>query len=161
MADVDVTRRGVLGAMGALPALSFPTVSATAARGDWDAACAAFTAADKAMQAYDRDYLTPAADRYTAWRDQWPMSLNVSDNAAMREGHIIESAIFDPVQKCFDDLVSARYDSMWTMVRHPAPDMSAIAHKIEVLIEEEAWDLDAFDSVMPCLLSDLCRLGAN
>ncbi|TXI87758.1 MAG: hypothetical protein E6Q40_04475 [Cupriavidus sp.] len=161
MADVDITRRGVLGAMGALPALSFSTVSAASARSDWDAVCAAFAAADKAMQAYDRDYLTPAADRYSAWRDQWPKGATTSDNPSMMEGYIAESAIFDPIQKRFDDLVSTRYDLMWAMVGHPAPDMRAVAHKIEVLIEEEAWEFDAFDSVMPSLLSDLCRLGAN
>lgn len=137
-----------------LPAIAAPT-------GKWEAARAAYIKADQAMLDYDRDYLTPASVRYTAWRSQWPMNAKPADNPEMEAGFIAESAIFDPIEEHFDALVDVRNAAMRAMIECPAPHANAVADKLQVLLADERWQCSGFTEMTDHLLADLRRLGAR
>ncbi len=116
----------------------------------WNAARAVYASADLAMNKYDRDHLTPAYERYKAEQEQQPISASDS----------FEPAAYDPIQDHFDNLVASRGHAINAMMACPAPDLSAVTHKIEVLVTDKRWDCTGFDEAMATLLDDVRRLNA-
>jgi len=127
----------------------------------WEAARDAYIKADKAVNDYDRDHLTPASARYMAWRDQWPTGANMDNCPEMKAGYAAASAPYDLVSDQFDQLVYQKTDALKAMIAQPAPDCRAASFKVETFISDESWQRVGFDEMMSHLLTDLRRLGAN
>lgn len=154
-----------------LSAASFAVVTAVATKpevtlaapqsAEWNKAHATYLAATKALGDFDRDFYTPACDRWEAWRGQWPNNARIENHPDMLAEVAFEEALFDPVEERFDELVGARTDALLGLISTPAPHHHAIAVKVEVMMEDDMWEREFFGDQMAHLQADLKRLSGD
>jgi hypothetical protein len=58
----------------------------------------------------------------------------------------------------FGDLESARLTRLERLLAQPAPDLPAFALKVELLIDDQAWELPAAQTSLSALKADARRL---
>jgi hypothetical protein len=61
----------------------------------------------------------------------------------------------------FDRLSDSYYTAMRRLLRTPAPDVSALARKLELAVAEEIFTLAGGDACITALLRDARRLAAS
>lgn len=137
---------------------SFTPALSDAAAAKFEAANHAYVAADKAMNDFDQQYLKPASDQWSAWRDQWPIKTPDS-NAEYVASREAASALYKPVQGQFDQLVDVRSSALMGLIAAPAPHIAAITRKVQVLVDAEEWDGGDCESHLKHILADLQTLG--
>lgn len=148
--------------VGAASLASIPSsLSAQAGPSRWEAVCAAYAQADRAVNDYDRDFLRPASNRFTAWRSQYPSNANIGEMPHIKADYDAASALYDPVQERFDALVDARSDALDALLLCPAPNVLAVTYKAEVIVADARWDCNDFGEVMGQMLTDLRRFSSN
>ena len=158
----NLTRRAMLGA-GAAASLAL-------ARGGQDAAAAAGPAAASGPGAPAAPVL-PAAPS-PASRGRWERALAAYRRAEARlaafrrqiEALPPEQRAFpacEPFEDRFDDLESARLAALRRLLRAPAPDLPALALKIERTVDDQAWELTAAAPCLAALKADAHRLGRS
>ena len=59
----------------------------------------------------------------------------------------------------FGDLECARLDALRRLLRAPAPDLSALALKIELTVDDQAWELTGAEPCLAALKADAHRLA--
>lgn len=125
---------------------------------DFRAANQAYVAADKAMNEFHDQHYIPASDQWSAWRAQWPLKTPDS-NAEYVASRAAASALLDPVQEQFNHLVGECSGALMTLISTPAPDITAVTRKVQVLIDAQEWDGGECESHLKHLMADLNRLG--
>jgi len=65
----------------------------------------------------------------------------------------------EPVEERFNDLECARLAALRRLLRAPAPDLPALALKIEVAIDNQAWELTDSEPCLAALKADAHRLA--
>jgi hypothetical protein len=158
------TRRALLGAAVALPAiLGGRAVAAQAAggadRAKWDRALTAYRRAEAAVGAFRVREYHPAHLAFAAVRDRWSMPY---DFTADREAWAAVSAAmadFEPVEDRINDLESAQTAALKRLLRIPAPDLPALALKIELIVDQDVATLDGGERCLAVLKADGQRLA--
>jgi hypothetical protein len=131
----NLSRRAVLGVCVGAPALiDGGAAAATAPRDRWTRALAAFRRAEARLAAFRQAeaQLPPAARAFPAC---------------------------EPLEERFNDLECARLDALRRLLRAPAPDFPALARKIELTIDDQAWELTDSEPFLAALKTDARRLA--
>jgi hypothetical protein len=132
----NLTRRALLGASAALPVALAATAASASRR--WDRALAAYRRAEARLGAFRGhiESLPPERRAYPAC---------------------------EPFDDRHDDLECARLAALRRLLRLPAPDLPALSLKIDLIVDDQAWELSGADSFLPALAADarrLCRGGS-
>ena len=137
----NLTRRALLGVGAAVPlahGLHAAPACPERSRGGptpsrWDRALAAYRRAEAELAAFraHEKSLPPAARAYPACK---------------------------PLEDRFGDLDCARLAALRCLLRAPAPDGPALALKLDLLVAEQAWELDSADATFAALRADARRL---
>jgi hypothetical protein len=92
-------------------------------------------------------------------RDRWPPNY---DLAADPEAQAEVAAAWDahaPIESRYNDLECARLAALKGLLRTPAPDLPALALKIELAVDQEAATLDGGERCLAVLKADGRRLA--
>lgn len=130
--DHNYTRRAVLGAAFAVPALAGAGGSADAAplAATWNRALAAFRRAEAALDAVARE----------------------------TSGVVGVGPEQDASEERFGDCLCAFYAAMRRLLRAPAPDLDALAAKIALVVDHEVATLTGGERCLAALKADARRL---
>ncbi|HYI47124.1 MAG TPA: hypothetical protein VEX35_01550 [Allosphingosinicella sp.] len=67
----------------------------------------------------------------------------------------------EPLEERFNDLECARLAALRRLLRPPAPDFAALSLKIELTIDDQAWELTDAEPCLTALESDARRLAGR
>jgi hypothetical protein len=155
------TCRALLGAAFVAPVLAAAGGGAAGAgRGRWDRALATLREAEAVVAAYRaRDYL-PAHEIQAAIRNRWPIPYDFA--ADPEAGATVRAALaeFQPFEDRLNALDGVRDAALKRLLRTPAPDLPALALKIELIVDEEVATLAGGDRCLAVLKADGWRLAA-
>ena len=152
------TRRALLGAAVFAPVLA---AGAGAGRRRWDRALAALREAEAAVAAYRAcDYL-PAHEIHAAIRGRWPIPYDFAADPEARAAVSASLAEFQPFEDRLNALDSARDAALKRLLRTPAPNLPALAQKIELVVDEEVATLAGGEQYLAALKADGWRLAAS
>ena len=163
------TRRALLGAAVFAPVLAAGgagaggggTEGAGRRRRRWDLALTALHEAEAAVAAYRaRDYL-PAHEIHAAIRGRWPIPYDFAADPKARAAVRAALAEFQPFEDRLNALHSARDAALKRLLRTPAPDLPALALKIELAVDEEVATLAGGERCLAVLKADGWRLAAD
>ncbi len=165
------TRRALLGAAFVAPVLAVGDgaagggtrrgVPAGAGRHRWDRAIAALREADAAVAAYRvGDYL-PAHEIHAAIRSRWPIPFDFAANPEARATVRASLAEFQPFEDRLNAINGVREAALRRLLRTPAPDLPALALKIELIVDEEVATLAGGERYLAVLKADGWRLTAS
>jgi hypothetical protein len=124
----------------------------------WERALAAYAGAARALESFCRDRLRPALDAHQAIRARWPLDHDFRADAEARALLEPAFAVIGPLEDRADDLECARLDALRRLLRLPAPDLAALALKIELAVDNEAWELTGAETCLAALKADARRL---
>jgi hypothetical protein len=65
----------------------------------------------------------------------------------------------EPLEERFNDLECVRLASLRRLLRAPAPDLAALARKIALTVDDQAWELAGAQSCLAVLKADARRLA--
>jgi type VI protein secretion system component VasA len=104
--------------------------------GSWRRTLAAYRRAEARVAAFKaEEALLPAARRaYPACRD---------------------------LEERFGDLDSLRFAALRRLLRLPAPDLPALALKLDLAVADQAWELTGAEDCLAVIAADARRLSAN
>ncbi len=158
----NLTRRALLGAAFAAPAVLGDCTAATAARradrGRWERAYAGERRAKAALEAFRAQEMAAADRAYEAVCDRWPPGRDrdrparATLRAAFRD--------YSRWEERLGDLGCAHLAAITRMLRTPAPDLPALAMKIELAADYQVWELDDGDRCLAVLKADGWRLAS-
>ena len=72
----------------------------------------------------------------------------------------VDAAGGEPDQERYDALVDSADESMGALLRSPAPDLAAIAAKLDIIVPHLAWELTGSEDCLEILRRDARRLAA-
>ncbi|HMG48684.1 MAG TPA: hypothetical protein VK614_14645 [Allosphingosinicella sp.] len=78
-----------------------------------------------------------------------------------RAQSIIDAAVHEPDQDRYDTLLDTFTAALRRLLRTPAPDLPALALKIELAIDQAAWESTGGEASMAALKRDARRLAAR
>jgi hypothetical protein len=102
----------------------------------WDRALAAFRRAESKLAAFKA-----AEARLPAAMREWPR--------------------VQALERRFGDLHTIRLAALRRLLRVPAPDIAALALKLDLAIADQAWELTGFEACLTGVAADARRLAAN
>ena len=154
------TRRALLGAaFGAPVLLAGGGAARPGRRRRWDRALAGLRLAEAAVAAYRaRDYL-PAHEIHAAIRGRWPIPYDFAADPKAWAAVSASLAGFQPFEDRLNALGSARDAALKRLLRAPAPDLPALALKIELAVDEEVATLAGGEPCLAALKADGWRLA--
>lgn len=156
---LTTSRRALIGALAISPAVmaSPSAFSATDGRAEWNAALAAYEAAEAARRQYNHQTLEPAERE---WERIWGPKrgkVRITDDPKLSAAWKKFSALSDR----YSDLIGARGKAIEHVVVVPAPDGAALARKMEIACQEHD-DIYEFDAEWVAIfIADARRLGAR
>ena len=156
------TRRALLGAAFGAPVLLAGGGGGAARPGRrrWDRALAALREAEAAVAAYRaRDYL-PTHEIHAAIRGRWPIPYDFAADPEAQAAVSASLAGFQPFEDRLNALGSVRDAALKRLLRTPAPDLPALALKIELAVDEEVATLAGGERCLAVLKADGWRLAA-
>ncbi len=161
----NLTRRAVLGAAFAAPAVLGDCVApAAAATQRWDRSLAALERA-KAAEWTFRDGPMAAAERaWEAVRARWPSDHDFAADPTAEAALDAAFAAHGRWEKRLNDLEAAHQRAIQRLLLVPAPDLPALAAKIELAVDHEAWESEEGERCMASLKADawsLTRASTN
>jgi hypothetical protein len=135
----NLSRRAVLGAgVGACAAVAGPTTARgadTASRTRWTRTLAAYRRAEARVAAFQaEEALLPPERR------EWPA--------------------VKPLEDRFGDLDSLRLAALRRLFRVPAPDLAALALKLELAVADQAWELEGCEECLAAMAEDAWRIAS-
>jgi hypothetical protein len=154
----------VAGAAGGAPGVSALAGGSGAAAGDarraarWGRALSAYLRAADALDRFCSERLRPASAAHQALRARWPVGYDVRGDAQARALLEPAFAAIAPLEDRADDLECARLAALRRLLRSPAPDLRALALKIELVIDNQAWELRGAEPCLAALRQDARRL---
>lgn len=161
MGKSPISRRSMLGAslhIAAAAGIASPGLAAltpasqSASLVGWRKAKQDYYAADRAAKLYDRDHLMPALNAFDAFCDRHGSVVGDPAFTAAR-------AQFDNIEAKFNDLADQETATRHALIACPAPDVAAVAFKLQLLADNEAWDCVQWDEQFGHVMADLARLG--
>lgn len=135
------TRRALLGAAFGAPVLLAGGGGGGPARPGrrrWDRALAALREAEAAVAAYRASDYLPAHTIHAAARDRWPIPYDLAADPQARAAVGASLAEFQPFEDRLGALGSARVTALKRLLLTPAPELPALALKIELAVDEVA-----------------------
>lgn len=139
-----LSRRALLGAVCAAPVLSpvIPAQAGTPARpapspSPWDPGL---------RRDDEQSFVVPIWDRALA-RFQTAQAA-------------VDAAGGEPDQERYDGLVDSAGEAMCALLALPAPDLAAVAAKLEIIVPHLAWELTGSEDCLEILRHDAHRLAA-
>ena len=147
----SIALAGLAGAVPAAARAAGASMPAQARCPAWEAAQAAYARADAAVIASDRDHLAAASRRIHELDRTTPATRAVAQRARL-------AAAYDRAQDRFNDLVAARHDAFARLCNQPAPDLPAVARKVELIVQDDRWECDDIGELLQAVHADLCRL---
>jgi hypothetical protein len=106
-----------------------------------------------------RDYL-PAHEIHAAIRGRWPIPYDFAADPVARTAVSAALTEFQPFEDRLNALDSARDTALKHLLRTPAPDLPALALKIELAVDEEVATLTGGERCLAVLKADGWRLAA-
>lgn len=166
----NLSRRSLLGAAVAAPALLAADAGAFpgSARGQkrklyarWGRALADYARTEAAVEAFRvRDY-EPAHHAFLAIRGRWPVSHHSAADPEARPSVNAALAEFEPYEDRLNDLEIAQSSALKRLLRTPAPDLPALALKIDLAIDQEVATLAGGERGLAVLKADGWRLATS
>ena len=155
------TRRAVLGAAASLPAwlAAAPAVAQGRMETRWDRALAAYRRAETVLAAYYRNVAGPAERRFQMVRGRWPQDCDFTAELEAKAELAKAWEANEAIEHRFGDLACARLTALRRLLRAPAPDLPALALKIELVVDHEVATLDGGEQCLAVLKADGMRLA--
>jgi hypothetical protein len=154
------TRRALLGAAVFAPVLAAGgVVPKGSGRESWDRALAALREAEAAAAAYRASDYLPAHEIHVAIRARWPTSYDFAIDPEARAVVRASLARFQPFEDGLNALGINREATLNRLLLTPAPDLPALALKIELVIDEEVATLAGGERCLVVLKADGWRLA--
>ncbi|HEX8239794.1 MAG TPA: hypothetical protein VF574_08665 [Allosphingosinicella sp.] len=72
----------------------------------------------------------------------------------------LDSARSEPDEDAYDRLLDSHTDALNTLLALPAPDLPALAAKLDVIVPQRAWQLTGAEDCLETLRQDAHRLAA-
>jgi hypothetical protein len=156
----NLTRRAVLGAAFAAPAVLVSAAAPDPAMTRrWNRALAALRRAKAAEKAF-RDGPMAAADRvWHAVRARWPRDYDFEADPDARAAVHAAFAACAPWEERLNDFEAAHFAAIKRLLRTPAPDLPALARKIELAVDYEIAELTGGAQCMAALKADAWTLA--
>lgn len=154
------TRRALLGAAFVAPVLLGGALPADRAnRSRWKHALTGLRQAEAVIESFRRREYLPAHEVYAAVRSRWPMPYDFA--ADSEAGATVGAAMveFQPFEDRINVLEIARDAALKRLLRTPAPDLSALALKIELTVDQEVATLAGGGRCLAVLKADGWRLA--
>lgn len=163
------TRRALLGAAVFAPVLAAAAGdagppgggAAGPRRGRWDWALAALREAEAAVAAYRARTYLPAYEIEHAIRGRWPIPYDFAADPQAQAAIRAAMAEFQPFEDRLNALDILRETALDRLLRTPAPDLSALALKIELIVDEEVATLAGGERCLAVLKTDGWRLAGT
>lgn len=159
----NLSRRAVLGAAFAAPALRAATAEAAPVRARerkrWDHAFAALQRAEATVEAFRIHRMHPADHAYHAVRDRWPRDYDFSADPQAQAALTMALAVHEPLEEHLNDLEGAKTAAIIRLLRIPAPDLPALATKIALAVDHNVAELEQGDQCLAMLKADGVRLS--
>ena len=155
-ASLEVSRRTLLGAVCAAPVLSSVIPGGTPSKYYFDGNPQAGTPARPAPSPSPWD---PGLRR----DDEESFAVTIWDRALARfrtAQAAVDAASGEPDQERYDGLVDSADESMCALLALPAPDLPAIATKLDIIVPHLAWELTGSEDCLEILRRDARRLAA-
>jgi len=74
---------------------------------------------------------------------------------------ILDAARSEPDQDAYDALLDSHSAALAALLRSPAPDLPALAAKLDVIVPQQAWELTGSEDCLEILRRDAHRLAAS
>ena len=159
----NLSRRAVLGAAFAAPALFAPSAGAAPVRLRerrlWDRAFAALRRTEAAVEAFRIHHMHPADHAYHAVRDRWSLSYDFGADPQAQAAVARALAVHEPIEEQFNDLEGTKTAAIVRLLKIPAPDLPALATKIALAVDHSVAELDEGDQCLSMLKADGVRLS--
>ena len=95
-------------------------------------------------------------------RDDEPCAVTIWDRALARfqsAQATLDAAAHEPDQDAYDALLDAHTEALSTLLALPAPDLAALAAKLDVIVAHLAWELTGSEDCLEILRQDARRLA--
>jgi hypothetical protein len=155
------TRRALLGVAVFAPVLAVGGSAKGAGRRRWDGSLAALREAEAAVAAYRAGDYLPAHQIHIAVRARWPIPYDFAADPEARAAVRASLAEFQPFEDRLNALDMAREGALKRLLRTPAPDLLALALKIDLVVQEEVATLAGGERCLAVLKADGWRLAAS
>jgi hypothetical protein len=73
---------------------------------------------------------------------------------------VLDAAISEPDQDAYDALLDSHSAALTGLLALPAPDLPALATKLEIIVPQLAWELTGCEDCLEILRQDARRLAA-
>ena len=81
--------------------------------------------------------------------------------ARLREAQgVLDAAVSEPDQDAYDALLDSHSDAIAALLALPAPDLPALAAKLDAIVPQQAWELTGSEDCLEILRQDAHRLAA-
>jgi len=159
----NLSRRAVLGAAFAVPvamagAADAQPVALPVENEAWTWALAALRRTEAALATFQVDHMEGADNAFNAVRRRWPISHDFARDPVARQELKAAMAAYEPFEERLNDLESEEYEAVLHLLRTPAPDIPALAAKVNLAADHSILDLDGDDECLAALKADANRL---
>jgi hypothetical protein len=129
----------------------------------WNDAMSRYRTAKAMLAAHCEGEMRRAAECWSRVRGQWPLDHDFSKDPLAKAQLDGASILYDPIEAEFDRLVDDCSDTMGAMMVTCAPDLEALAYKIDVFFEEDCsnrtWDRSA--AIQRTMKADAARFAST
>jgi hypothetical protein len=73
----------------------------------------------------------------------------------------LNAAVSEPDQDAYDALLDTHSGALSALLRSPAPDLPALAAKLDAIVSNQAWALTGSEDCLEILRDDAHRLAAT
>ncbi|HEX8526719.1 hypothetical protein, partial [Allosphingosinicella sp.] len=74
---------------------------------------------------------------------------------------VLDSARSEPDEDAYDALLDSHSDALSALLALPAPDLPALAAKLDIIVPQQAWELTGSEGCLEILRRDAHRLAAT
>ncbi|MEA3052337.1 MAG: hypothetical protein QOG72_1240 [Sphingomonadales bacterium] len=74
---------------------------------------------------------------------------------------VLDAAKSEPDQDAYDALLDSHSDALSALLALPAPDLAAVAAKLDLIVAQQAWELTGGEAYLAGLQEDARRLGSG
>lgn len=164
----NLSRRWLLGAAAAVPALfaceaaAFPGSAASQNRRlyvRWGRALADYARAEAAVDAFRVQEYYPAHHAFAEVREGWPVSYDFAADSKARAAVSAALAEFQPLEDRINALEGVQSAALRRLLRTPAPDLPALALKIDLAVDCQVWELEEGERCLARISADAWRFA--
>jgi hypothetical protein len=127
----------------------------------WGRALVAYARAEAAIEAFRTREYHAAHRAYFAIRGRWPLHHDFAADSEAGAAARAAQTEFQPFEDRINDLECAHLAALKRLLRAPAPDLSALALKIELAVDQEVATLEGGERCLARLKADGWRLARS